>query len=412
MIDAREILVRCDALARESSDPNGIERVYLSPELAAVNRRAGEWMKEAGLTTWLDAAGNQRGRLEGREPGLPAVLLGSHLDTVPNAGRFDGILGVMLAIAVAERLRESAAELPFALEIAAFADEEGTRFGTALLGSRALAGTWDDAFWHLTDDNGTTLREAFVEFGLDPERIADASPKRGEIVAYLEAHIEQGPYLEEADLPLAVVSSIAGARRFALTLTGEAGHAGGVPFHRRHDALAGASEVVLAVEQLARSAGCVATVGRLQAFPGGVNVIPGRVEFSLDLRGETDAARDGVWLGIQAVASEVCDRRGLAFAVEETHNAPAVVADASLQDSIRAGIRTATGEQDPMVLFSKAGHDAMAVAELAPWAMLFIRNGHGGISHHPDETVTEADVAVALDAFEAAVRGLAASQTA
>ncbi|MGA1813046.1 allantoate amidohydrolase [Frondihabitans sp. 4ASC-45] len=412
MIDAHEILVRCDALARESSDPNGIERVYLSPELAAVNRRAGEWMKEAGLTTWLDAAGNQRGRLEGREPGLPAVLLGSHLDTVPNAGRFDGILGVMLAIAVVERLRESAAELPFALEIAAFADEEGTRFGTALLGSRALAGTWDDAFWHLTDDSGTTLREAFVEFGLDPERIADASPKRGEIVAYLEAHIEQGPYLEEADLPLAVVSSIAGARRFALTLTGEAGHAGGVPFHRRHDALAGASEVVLAVEQLARSAGCVATVGRLQAFPGGVNVIPGRVEFSLDLRGETDAARDGVWLGIQAVASEVCDRRGLAFAVEETHSAPAVVADPSLQDSIRAGIRTATGEQDPMVLFSKAGHDAMAVAELAPWAMLFIRNGHGGISHHPNETVTEADVAVALDAFEAAVRGLAASQTA
>lgn len=412
MIDAHEILVRCDALARESSDPNGIERVYLSPELAAVNRRAGEWMKEAGLTTWLDAAGNQRGRLEGREPGLPAVLLGSHLDTVPNAGRFDGILGVMLAIAVVERLRESAAELPFALEIAAFADEEGTRFGTALLGSRALAGTWDGAFWHLTDDNGTTLREAFVEFGLDPERIADASPKRGEIVAYLEAHIEQGPYLDEADLPLAVVSSIAGARRFALTLTGEAGHAGGVPFHRRHDALAGASEVVLAVEQLARSAGCVATVGRLQAFPGGVNVIPGRVEFSLDLRGETDAARDGVWLGIQAVASEVCDRRGLAFAVEETHNAPAVVADPSLQDSIRAGIRTATGEQDPMVLFSKAGHDAMAVAELAPWAMLFIRNGHGGISHHPDETVTEADVAVALDAFEAAVLELAASQTA
>lgn len=407
-IDARTILERCEILARQSSDPEGIERVYLSPEHAAVNLQTGHWMYEAGLSTWLDAAGNQCGRFEGATPGLPALLLGSHLDTVPNAGRYDGILGVMLAIAVVDRFRESGRPLPFALEVLAFGDEEGTRFGTALLGSRAVAGTWDEAWWDLADARGVTLREAFLEFGLNPEQVAEAARRRGDVVGYLEAHIEQGPYLEEGDRALAVVSSIAGARRFALTLTGEAGHAGGVPFHRRHDALAGASEIVLAVERLAREAGCIATVGRLQAFPGGVNVIPGRVEFSLDLRGEHDDARDAVWTAIQESAAEVCARRGLTFGVEETHNAPAVVASDRLREAIRAGV-VATGDTDPTVLFSKAGHDAMAIADLTDWAMLFVRNGRGGISHHPDEIVTEADVAVAIDALDAAVLAVAAS---
>jgi allantoate deiminase len=410
-ITAAGILERCDVLARETSSDTGIERVYLSPEHAAVNRLAGEWMHEAGLTTWLDAAGNQRGRFEGATPGLPALLLGSHLDTVPNAGRYDGILGVLLAIAVVDRLRSSGAPLPFAVEVCAFGDEEGTRFGTALLGSRAVAGTWDDAWWDLHDKDGVTLREAFVEFGLDPAAVGEAAQRSGDVVGYLETHIEQGPYLEEADRPLAIVSSIAGARRFSLVLTGEAGHAGGVPFHRRHDALAGASEVVLAVERLARDNGAIATVGRLQAFPGGVNVIPGRVEFSLDLRAETDEVRDGVFAEIQAVADEVCERRGLRFDIDETHSAPAVVAARDLQEVIGRGIE-ATGDASPMTLFSKAGHDAMAIAELTDWAMLFVRNGRGGISHHPDETVTVDDVAVALDAFEAAVLGLAESQRA
>ena len=406
--DAEVILERCDILALETSSPLGIERVYLSPEHAAVNRLTGQWMQDAGLTTHTDAAGNQRGRFEGTVPGLPALLLGSHLDTVPNAGRYDGILGVMIAIAAVDRIRSRGMRLPFAVEVLAFGDEEGTRFGTALLGSRAVAGTWDDAWWTLTDAHGTSLHEAFVEFGLDPALVGRAAVARDDVVGYLEVHIEQGPYLEEADRALAVVSSIAGARRFALSLVGEAGHAGGVPFHRRHDALAGASELVLAVERLARDAGCIATVGRLEAFPGGVNVIPGRVDFSLDLRGETDSARDAVWSAILDVAAEVCERRGLSLAVDETHNAPAVVAATNLQEAVRDGIR-ATGDDDPLVLFSKAGHDAMAVADVAPWAMLFVRNGRGGISHHPDETVTEADVAVALDAFEGAILAFAAS---
>ncbi|GAA4267524.1 allantoate amidohydrolase [Frondihabitans peucedani] len=407
-VDARTILERCDALARETSSPDGIERVYLSPEHAAVNRATAGWMRSAGLVPRVDAVGNLLGRFEGRDPALPALLLGSHLDTVPNAGRFDGILGVMIAIAAVDRIRDRGDELPFAIEVLAFGDEEGTRFGTALLGSRAVAGTWLPEWWSLADASGTSLREAFVEFGLDPDLVGEAALDPADVVGYLEVHIEQGPYLEEADRALAVVSSIAGARRFALTLTGEAGHAGGVPFHRRHDALAGASEIVLAVERLARDAGCIATVGRLQAFPGGVNVIPGRVDFSLDLRGETDEARDAVWAEIQAVADDVCKRRGLMFEVDETHSAPAVRAASRLQDVVRSGILR-TGDTDPTVLFSKAGHDAMAIADLTDWAMLFVRNGLGGISHHPDETVTEADVATALDAFEAAVLALAAT---
>lgn len=405
--EARTVLERCDVLAAVSSSDTGITRVYLSPEHARVNEMAGRWMEQAGMTTWRDAAGNQRGRYEGAEPGAPALLLGSHLDTVPDAGRYDGILGVLLAIAVVERLNAEGVRLPFAVEVLAFGDEEGTRFGTALLGSRAVAGTWDDAWWQLADAEGVSLRDAFVAFGLDPEAVGEAAPPRDSVVGYLEAHIEQGPYLEEADRALAVVSSIAGARRFELTMTGVAGHAGGVPFHRRHDALAGASEVVLAVERLARDAGCIATVGRLEAFPGGVNVIPGLVEFSLDLRAEHDDRRDEVWAAIQAAAAETAATRGLTFEAHETHAASAVVASAHLAEVVRDGI-VATGDADPMTLFSKAGHDAMAVAELTDWAMLFVRCGNGGISHHPDEIVTEGDVAVALDAFDAAVRALAA----
>ena len=406
LTDAATVLDRCEALARVTSSEHGITRVYLSPEHARVNAMAAAWMAEAGMTTWQDAAGNQRGRYEGATPGAPAVLLGSHLDTVPDAGRYDGILGVLLAIAVVERLHREGTRLPVAVEVVAFGDEEGTRFGTALLGSRALAGTWDDAWWQLADADGTTLREAATAFGLDPAAVGEAAPPRGSLVGYLEAHIEQGPALLEGDRALAVVSSIAGARRFDLTVTGVAGHAGGVPFHRRHDALAGASEVVLAVERLAREAGCVATVGRLQAFPGGVNVIPGLVEASLDLRAEHDELRDEVWEAIRAAAEEVAARRGLAFAAHETHSAPAVAASPALRDVVRDGI-VATGDADPTVLWSRAGHDAMAVAALTDWAMLFVRCGNGGISHHPDEIVDLADVAVALDAFDASVRLLA-----
>lgn len=399
------IMARCDELATISSHPDYLERVHLSPEHRAAHDLVEGWMQGAGMSTWMDAAGNRVGRIEGGSPGLPALLLGSHTDTVPDAGRYDGMLGVLLAIAVAGRFRPG--ELPFALEVVAFSDEEGTRFGTALMGSRALAGTWDDDWWRLTDADGITLFEAFQDFGLDPARLPGAFRRPEQLVGYLEAHIEQGPYLQDADRRLGLVTSIAGARRFALTFTGHAGHAGGTPFDRRRDALVGASEFVIAVEAASKNHGTIGTVGKLEVFPGGVNVIPGRVEFSLDLRAEHDVIRDATWAELEAVAVDICRRRGLTFGTREIYRADAVACDPFLAEAIASGIRS-TGDVDPVPLWSRAGHDGMAIAAVTPIAMLFIRC-LDGISHHPDESVQPADVAAALDAFEAAVRAVAAT---
>jgi len=407
---AARLLRRCDELAAVSASADGVERVHLSPEHARVNAVAAGWLAEAGLATWQDAAGNQWGRLEGAEPGLPALVLGSHLDTVPDAGRYDGILGVVTAVEVAARLAPHRAELPFAVEVVAFGDEEGTRFGTALLGSRAVAGTWLDAWWDVRDAAGTTLRQAALDFGLDPARIGEAARRPEELVGYLELHIEQGPHLEAADRALGVVTSIAGARRFAGRVVGEARHAGGTPYARRRDALVGASQVVVAVERLAVETGGIATVGRLQAHPGGVNVVPGLVEFSLDVRAEHDATRDDLLSRIEAYARAACAARGLAVELHETHTAPGVYCDPALSESVVAGIG-ATGDADPLRLWSRAGHDAMAVAAVTPVAMLFVRC-EDGISHHPAENVTPEDVGRGLDALEAAVRDLARRRSA
>jgi allantoate deiminase len=405
MSDAQRVLDRCDELATVTSLDHGLERVHLSPEHARVNEMAAGWMAEAGLRTWRDQAGNQWGRLEGREPGLPALVLGSHLDTVTDAGRYDGMLGVVSAIEVARRLAPRAAELPFAVEVVAFSDEEGTRFSTALMGSFAVAGNWHEDWWDRADRDGTTVREAALAFGLDPGRVGEAAREPAELVGYLELHIEQGPHLEAADRPLGVVTSIAGARRFTGRVVGQARHAGGTPYPRRRDALVGASEVVLAVERLAVELQGIATVGRLQAYPGGVNVVPGLVEFSLDVRAEHDEDRDVLVDRITAHAQEFCSGRGLSFELTEAHNAAGVYCDADLMTSVVAGI-AATGDADPLRIWSRAGHDAMAVAAITPVAMIFVRC-EDGISHAPGENVTLPDVAAGLDAFEATVLDLA-----
>lgn len=402
---AARIMADCDRIAAISALEDGIERTYLTPEHARHNAVAAELMTAAGMRTWQDAAGNQRGRLEGFRPGLPALVLASHLDTVPDAGRYDGILGVLLAIETVARLKDRASELPVALEVVAFADEEGTRFGATLLGSRALAGTWEQDWFALEDKDGITMAEAFTRFGLDPARIADAALGPDEVAGYLEVHIEQGPYLEAADRPLGVVTSIAGARRVTLTILGEARHAGGTPYDRRRDALIGASRAVLDIEQIAREHGAIATVGRLQAYPGGVNVVPGCVEMSLDLRAETDELRDAVLEETLGTIRGFCTERGLTLEVEQIHEASAVRCAPHLMDAVRTGIRSvgdgAGGDDAPLELFSRAGHDAMAMAALTDIGMLFVRCADG-ISHHPDESVTTEDVAAALDAFEAA----------
>jgi allantoate deiminase len=401
MTDAALVLSRCAELDALSSSSRGLERVYLSSEHASVNARAAHWMKEAGLIAWQDAAGNQWGRREGREPGLPALVLGSHLDTVPDAGSYDGMLGVVMAIAVAERLADRADVFPFALEVVGFSDEEGTRFGTALLGSKAVAGLWDEDAWDLRDRDGVTLHKAFRDFGLDPRRVGEAARRPDDLVAYLEAHIEQGPFLEAADASLGYVTTIAGARRFRLSVIGEARHAGGTPYPKRKDALVGASEAISAIERLGRASQCIATVGRIEVLPGAINVIPGRADFSLDLRAETDAERDAMWHTMRGEIEQLCTARGLRFEAVEHHSAPASPCADWLQDAVVAGIRT-TGDEDPMGLWSRAGHDAMAIAAVADTGMLFVRC-FDGISHHPAEDVREVDVARGLDAFEAAV---------
>lgn len=401
MTGAAEVLARCAELDRHSAHPTVLERVHLSPQHATANALVALWMQEAGLRTWTDAAGNVCGRREGREPGLPALLLGSHLDTVPDAGSYDGMLGVVMAIAVAERLGDRVGELPFALEVIGFSDEEGTRFGKALLGSCAVAGTWDDDWWDLRDRDGVTLHQAFRDFGLDPSRVGDAARAPSELVGYLEAHIEQGPYLEARDESLGYVTTIAGARRFRLSVVGEARHAGGTPYSRRRDALVGASEAIVAIERLARESECIATVGRIEVWPGAVNVIAGRAELSLDLRAATDPARDAMWERMEAELRALCIARGLRLDVRETHTAPAAPCAAWLQEAVVTGIRS-TGNAEPLGLWSRAGHDAMAMATVTDIGMLFVRC-HDGISHHPDEDVREVDVVAGLDAFEQAV---------
>lgn len=405
-MSARTVLEHCDELAAISVLPDGsIERTYLTVEHQAANELTAWWMTEAGMdSTWQDAAGNVCGRLEGERPGLPALLLGSHLDTVPQAGRYDGILGVMIAIEVAARIRAGGAALPFALEVVGFGDEEGTRFGATLLGSRALAGTWDPAWWGLVDADGVSLRQAYAAFGLDPEAVGRAARRPEDVIGYLEAHIEQGPVLEARDRALGLVTSIAGARRMLITITGRAAHAG-TPYALRRDALAGVSEVILAIESMAPDLGVIATVGRIGAQPGAVNVVAGSATFSLDVRAASDGKRDAGLGGLLEEAGRICARRELSMSVEHTHAAQTVHCDPDLKAVLARGV-AATGDCAPLELFSPPGHDAMAVASLSAVGMLFIRCA-GGVSHHPEESVLEADVALAIDAMHAAVLSLA-----
>ncbi|STV30186.1 N-carbamoyl-L-amino acid hydrolase [Klebsiella pneumoniae] len=284
---ASRVMARADQLAALSETADALTRVYLSPEHLQANQLVGQWMQAAGMMVWQDSVGNICGRYEGQQEGAPAVLLGSHLDTVRNAGRYDGMLGVLAAIEVVQRLHQQGRRLAKAIEIVGFGDEEGTRFGITLLGSRGVTGTWPESWLSQCDADGVSVAQALVNAGLDPARIAHAARHPRDIAAYLELHIEQGPCLEQAGLALGVVEAINGARRLNCRFTGEAGHAGTVPMLHRKDALAAAAEWMVQVENLTRQRGgnLVATVGTLRCAPGAVNVIPGEVQLTLDIRG-------------------------------------------------------------------------------------------------------------------------------
>ena len=288
-----EIVDRINRLAEISETSSNLTRVFLTPEHRAAADLILTWMREAGMRVQLDAIGNVCGRYEGERPRLPCLMLGSHYDTVRDAGKWDGPLGLITAISCVADLHRRGRRLPFAVEVTGFADEEGVRFASTLLGSRAVAGTFNESVLATRDSGGISMREALTRFGLDPDHIGAAARVRGELLAYIELHIEQGPVLETKNLPVGVVTAIAGATRLAARLTGMAGHAGTVPMELRRDALAGAAECISKIEELCRTddGGLVGTVGYIHAVPGATNVIPGRVHFTIDLRAPTDTHR-------------------------------------------------------------------------------------------------------------------------
>jgi allantoate deiminase len=397
---ARQVVDRCRELARISEEEGRLTRWFGGPAMARTNALVGRWMAEAGMGVGVDAAGNLVGHLPGSEADAGTLLLGSHLDTVRDAGAFDGPLGVIAAIECVARLRAEEVSLPFSVDVLGFSDEEGLRFGTAYLGSRAVAGTLDQATLATADEDGVTVGEALAAFGP-----GDASRRGERLLGYVELHIEQGPVLEQRGAPVAVVTAIAGATRAEVRFTGRAGHAGTVPMDLRRDAACALADFVLAVEDAGRSRhGLVATVGRLAALPGAPNVIPGSAVASLDVRHADDAARSAAVAALHERAAAIAAARGLELAWEERMATPAVAMDAGLTELLAAAV-AARGAPD-VRLPSGAGHDAVALSELTGTAMLFVRCA-GGVSHHPDESVDPSDVAVALDVLDGFVRRLA-----
>ena len=394
MLDPGRIMERCDALARHSELPGGLTRVFLSAEARAATDKVLGWMREAGMQASLDAIGNAAGRYEGARPGLPSLMLGSHLDTVRDAGRYDGMLGVISAIECVSFLNSRKKTLPFAIEVIGFGDEEGVRFGTTLLGSRAVAGIFDSKALEAKDPGGKAMRDALRDFGLEPERIPQIARKKSQVLAYAELHIEQGPVLESEDLPVGVVTAINGFSRLRATLRGAAGHAGTVPMKLRRDALAGAAECVLAVERVAQGhPELVATVGRIEAKPGAINVIPGEVMFTIDVRAPRDDLRQQAVADIRGEVEKISRARSLECHIENLQEFGVTACAPWLMEQMdqavaRQGYRVRR-------LPSGAGHDGMALGAITDICMLFVRC-KGGISHSPLESISEADAAAGV----------------
>jgi allantoate deiminase len=397
--NAAGVMARLDALAQCTDQPGEITRLFLSPAHRRAVTLVQGWMEEAGLEVGLDASGTVVGVRQGAGPRL---LIGSHIDSVRRAGRYDGCLGVVLGIALAARLRGEA--LPYTLEIRAFGDEEGVRFPVTLTGAKATAGAFDPAWLDLRDADGVSLREALVAFGLNTQDLLKGVCTARDAFAYLEAHIEQGPVLESHGEALGVVTAINGAARFEVRVMGQAGHAGTVPMGQRRDALLAAAAMVLAVQRVALAQpGVVATVGKLAVSPGAANVIPGGCVFSIDLRAAEDGVRDRAEAALRHELAAEAAAYGTSMVIERTHAAPATACDPRLQALLAKAIAAGGGAAPSLP--SGAGHDAMAVAALCPVGMLFVRCA-GGVSHHPDEAVSEADVAAALDAMTVTLRSL------
>jgi allantoate deiminase len=385
-----EIVGRIDKLAAISETPEHLARIFLTKEHRAAADLILDWMRSAGMRAHLDAIGNVCGRYEGERPGLPCLMLGSHYDTVRDAGKWDGPLGLITAISCVADLHKRGRRLPFAIEVIGFADEEGVRFASTLLGSRAVAGTFVESVLGARDAAGISMRDALTQFGLDPHHIGAAARVRAELLAYIELHIEQGPVLEAQNLSVGVVTAIAGATRLAASLTGMAGHAGTVPMRLRRDALAGAAECIVAIEDFCKTdeGGLVGTVGYIHAAPGATNVIPGQVSFTMDIRASPDAHRKLAVADIVRQIEAIAKRRNLSLQLDVTHENRTV----PCAPWLRAQVAEAIASEGFRVfeLPSGAGHDGMAMIDIADVGMIFVRC-RGGVSHHPDEHVELAD---------------------
>ena len=402
MLSAERIMRRCEALARHSELPGGLTRVFLSPQARAATDEVLGWMREAGMQAQLDPIANAAGRYEGERPGLPCLMLGSHLDTVRDAGRYDGMLGVITAIECIGLLNSKKKRLPFAIEVIGFGDEEGVRFGTTLLGSRAVAGTLDLQVLSAKDPQGSSMADALREFGLDPAGIPKIARRKQDVLAYAELHIEQGPVLEAEGLPVGVVTAINGFSRLRVTLRGAAGHAGTVPMNLRRDALAAAAECVLMVEKVGRShPELVGTVGRIEAKPGAINVIPGEVMFTVDVRAPQDPLRNQAVATIRSQIQRIVGERKVECEIENLQEFGVTACAPRLMEQMDQAV--ARQGFPVRRLPSGAGHDGMALGAITEICMLFVRC-KGGISHNPLESITEADAAagasVLLDFIE------------
>lgn len=425
---ASRVMARIEALSRLTDEPGRITRTFASPAMRRANNLVAKWMRQAGMSTREDAIGNLIGRYDTPHPGplpfgrgegepfsaahatnaacysahpavhgrtqrvapRPAFILGSHLDTVRNAGKYDGPLGVLLAIACVEELRLRKVRLPFALEVVAFADEEGVRYQTAYLGSKVLAGAFDPRDLQLTGANGIALSEAIRTFGGKPRDLRRARLNPEHVLGYFEAHIEQGPVLEKRGVPVGIVEAIAGQSRLCLEFHGMVGHAGTVPMNARHDALTGAAEFVLAAEHC----GVIATVGVVEVESGASNVIPGRVNLTLDVRDADDSRRKRAVRRLRTQGQTIAKRRGLKLVWTPVQETAAVYCDKALRRCLEQCV--ARQGLDVIKLPSGAGHDAAIMASITRAAMLFIRCA-GGVSHHPDESVRLGDVRIALE---------------
>jgi allantoate deiminase len=399
---AREVINGCRVLAGFSEESGRTTRTFLSPPMRDVHAYLGDWMQRGGMSVRVDDAGNLRGVYPASSSGRPRLFIGSHLDSVPNAGAFDGVLGVVLGIALVELLERQ--PLPFSIEVVGFSEEEGVRFGVPFIGSRALAGTIDANLLGHVDAHGRSVADVIRDYGLDPSCLPDARAG-DDALGYLEFHIEQGPVLDGLVIPLGIVTTIVGQSRLTATFAGSTNHAGTTPMHARRDAVAGAAEWIAAVEALARGTpGLVATVGRVLARPGAANVVAGLCEASLDVRHASDDARAAAVETLRHSAQQIAARRQLSVHWDAHLDQRSV----AMNPALVAGLERAVAARGVPVhrIDSGAGHDAMIMAARMPVAMLFVRSP-GGISHHPDEAVIEEDVAAALSTGLAFLEDLA-----